>query len=311
MLIHNTVRFIWVKRQIEKICHEMTESGVERALTEFPKDMEEMYLQMLQRVRTNKSLRTSTSAENALKLVLYAVRPLNAKEFIEAISCSPTVRTAPQDQFSLKVVLDVCQNLVVLDEQLKVVRFAHFSVQEFLLTQFNSEDGHSCVAEICLTTLLTPYPIRNHTAEVHYMMDYASVNWPAHVRRSGAGSNRLVDLWKEFFSPSSSLLYEKWVSHVLGCEDGIPGWLRSTIVVPLLAACHYGLNVVFGWRARFHVETVDLDVERTSFHRFQRFMGCQARYIIFLVELPRTSISQPLAALMTYRGVAGRRFGAP
>lgn len=81
-----------MKHQIEKLCDEITESGVERTLTEYPIDMNEIYLEMLQKIES-KSSRTSACAEDALKLIMYAVRPLTSKELIEAISFASTVRS--------------------------------------------------------------------------------------------------------------------------------------------------------------------------------------------------------------------------
>lgn len=248
--MYDLCRFIWVKRQIEKICYEITESGVERALTELPKDLDEMYLEMLHRVRTNKSSRAATIAENALKLVLYAVRPLSPEELIEAISFTATVSASAsassRDNLTLPAVFDICQNLVVLDKRLGVVRFAHFSVQEFLSTQFNSAEVHTCVAEICLTILLTPGANGGHKSENLAMTHYSILNWPEHVRRSGTGSNALAGLWKIFLMPSSSLPYKQWVSRISGSVWELRS-VKSTLIAPLLVACFYQLVDVFGW----------------------------------------------------------------
>ncbi|KAL0631450.1 hypothetical protein Q9L58_009682 [Maublancomyces gigas] len=251
--------FIWVKFQIERICSEIVEGGVEEALTELPKGLNEMYSEMLQKIRTNKSHRTSTIVRMALKFVLCAVRPPSPKELVEAIRFTPmlckSASASSWDGLTLAAVLGVCQNLLILDDRLGVVRFAHFSVQEFLLTQFSSEEVHTCLAEICLTILLAPGAHGDDKSAALAMTDYATINWPEHLRLSSStGSSSLVGLWQQFLTPSSSGLYEKWASKIpvptyqplLGILDQLHP-TKSTVIAPLLVACFYQLADVVRW----------------------------------------------------------------
>lgn len=60
-----------------------------------------------------------------------------------------------QHHLALQEVLDICCNLVVLDETLLVLRFAHLSVREFLetLPEYNSAKSHSAISLCCLKSV--------------------------------------------------------------------------------------------------------------------------------------------------------------
>lgn len=229
-------RFIWAKYQIAKICYEVTKGGVEKALAELPHDLDEMYSEILQGIKTRyqQSPQTSTMAENALTWVLCAARPLSSTGLIEAVSITPEGGTQyfDSDGLTVQTMLDICQPLLVLDSQLGVFRFAHFSVQEFLMKQFTVDKSHTHVAEACLTLLM------NYTAGDYppSMLGYATVNWAAHVRLSGAGINTLTNLCTAFLRPSPA--YENWISNVSGREGHR---LLSSSSNPLLVACYYQL----------------------------------------------------------------------
>lgn len=268
-------RFIWVKHQITKICSEITQGDIERALSELPEDLDEMYLEMLQSIRKNKTSRASTIAETALKLILYARRPLSPEELIEAILFTPTARTSPiliqnppdvtslGGHLTLSAVFDICQNLVVLDNRLQVLRFAHFSVQEFLLKQFNSEEEHTGVAEVCLDALVN-HTTRSSLPQTLAIMDYATCNWGDHVRLSGVGSNALKDLCQVFLTPC--LAYENWVLRISTTSEELCP-VTSQTLAPLLVACFYQLLELLRWLLEMDTNPNSANyLGRTSIH---------------------------------------------
>lgn len=149
-----------------------------------------MYSDIQNRItHESESPRTIAIARDTLMWILYAIRPLTPMELIAAISMTPLALGFDTNGLTVKTILDVCQNLVVFDEKLDVLRFAHYSVQEFLLLDLEPADCHTQVAEVCLT-LLTHHYMTPGT-EAPALMDYSTLNWPVHVQSSGTGSDAL------------------------------------------------------------------------------------------------------------------------
>ncbi|KAL7273443.1 hypothetical protein RUND412_003715 [Rhizina undulata] len=87
-----------------------------------------------------------------------AQSPLIEADIIGAVSIEPLDFNGDQDHQDLKIqdLLDVCQNLIVTDRQLGVLRTAHFSVNEFLEYHCKMTEAHNHAAEICLTLMRRP-----------------------------------------------------------------------------------------------------------------------------------------------------------
>lgn len=253
-LTWGVTRFIWVKYQILKICNEITAAGVEQAWTELPEDLDKMYTAILQTIRDrHESTRRYDMAESALKLILYTVRPLSPEELLEAIAVGST---APSHRINLPILFDICQNLVVVDEELGVLRFAHFSVQEFLFKKFKPSDGHTAVANVCLGTLMNQGATGRGQEPV--MRGYAVDHWPEHVRQSD-GASSITALCLDFLGSEA---FNSWVS--TACESN---WLFKVrgpgSISTLIVASYYQLAEIF--RNLLYTET-DLGATNDSGH---------------------------------------------
>ncbi|KAL7266514.1 hypothetical protein RUND412_010940 [Rhizina undulata] len=109
--------------------------------------------------------------------------------------------------------LDVCQNLVVLDEELGVLRTAHFSVTEFLLKKVGIREARTAASEVCLTLLGKPCP--HDTVDTHtirsipntrpntrphtrpYTRPYTKPQTENHVLDNFASRDYVMDYWAE------------------------------------------------------------------------------------------------------------------
>lgn len=124
-----------------------------------------------------------------------------------------------------------------------MLRFAHFSVQEFLLQRYGAEKGHAGVAAVCLTLLMATSATGINECDESSLVRYASFNWPEHVRLSGAGNRAIEDLTEIFLNPSP--VYQAWVSTVSTKHDELRSNPSETLA-PLLVACHFRLSTIFG-----------------------------------------------------------------
>ncbi|KAI5837913.1 hypothetical protein DFP73DRAFT_580864, partial [Morchella snyderi] len=204
--------FLWVKYQLDRICLEATVNGILTVLDELPETLKETYSEITKRINNKKgSKRTRDITNKVLAWMLYALRPLSTAELIEAVS---EPYSSSKNDLTESTILDICCNLVVFDEGLGVLRFAHFSVQEFLLSEIDSKECHTMMAGVCLTSLMhetepgTPAPA---------LLGYSTSNWAAHVRSSDSESDVVKDFWTKFLRPRRA--YNEWVGRI-SIEDG-------------------------------------------------------------------------------------------
>ncbi|KAL7267907.1 hypothetical protein RUND412_009491, partial [Rhizina undulata] len=207
--------FLWVRLQLEHMCKEKSEDSIQLALQRLPKDLEATYLviwgKILGATDNNRIL-----AQRTLKWIICAKRPLTMLEITEATSVIPMqwAERPGHGNVTPETFLDVCQNLVVLDKELGVLRTAHFSVTEFLWKTISAGEAHTAAAEACLTLLCsenhvsTSRQTENHVLDNYALCDYVMGNWAEHVRLSGDGNSTLTELLKMFFQPSA---YSKWL----------------------------------------------------------------------------------------------------
>ncbi|KAL7270079.1 hypothetical protein RUND412_007225 [Rhizina undulata] len=216
--------FLWVSLQIKSICDEKTSKAIDKALQRLPKSLKGTYSVIWEKI-CGQSEESEILAGRTLMWIMCAQSPLIEAEVIDAVSIEPLDFTGDQDHQGLKIqdLLDVCQNLIVMDKQLGVLRTAHFSVNEFLAHHFKTTEAHNHAAEICLTLMSRPkiydeppmpppdrhlYSTKKPTPrpemydEPHPLRYYIFDYWPHHIRFSGDASNSLLHFQKQFFNAS-------------------------------------------------------------------------------------------------------------
>ncbi|CAG8979473.1 hypothetical protein HYALB_00012073 [Hymenoscyphus albidus] len=128
--------FRWVSLQIQNLCDSQRikhEIDVVEELGKLPRTLKESYEITYQRIQEAPTT-SCRVAKLAMTWQLCAHTPLNTQEFITAVS----VDTNATDPTGLYITLspsqlfNMCRNLIVLDEETDMFRFAHLSVQEYL-----------------------------------------------------------------------------------------------------------------------------------------------------------------------------------
>ncbi|KAL7266228.1 hypothetical protein RUND412_011235, partial [Rhizina undulata] len=165
--------FLWVRFQIEHICKEKLEPAIRKALQRLPKDLKATYSVIWDKVEADTE-DNFLLAQRTIKWIICAKSPLTVDEIIEAVSITPMQWAEKPDHASIThtTLLDVCQNLLVLDKELGVLRTAHFSVTEFLLVKINSAEAHTFAAEVCLTLLCCENHFNNHVNSSRQTKNY-------------------------------------------------------------------------------------------------------------------------------------------
>jgi ankyrin repeat protein len=125
----------------------------------------ETYNRALRKIHIKKPA-TTLFVQKIFKWITCARRPLAIDEIKEAISISPGDKNLNSDNITTddSRIIQACANLVVFDSDDRTIRFAHYSVKEFLLCAPNHDESISNVhfqlvdaereaGEICVTYL--------------------------------------------------------------------------------------------------------------------------------------------------------------
>lgn len=179
--------FLWVDYQLRELCKLRRVSDIHARLGKLPKNLSGVYDEIMGSIES----RPGTDFElatRALKWMLVSCRPLKPQELVAATELNPSStppdqlppdQPPPEPSLDVELVIQVCGGLILLDQELDVMRFAHLSVQEYLETRKNTWgtiDAQCFVSEGCLWTLqsgLSPMPA------LYY---YAGRSWFRHCR---------------------------------------------------------------------------------------------------------------------------------
>ncbi|KAF8126505.1 hypothetical protein EV363DRAFT_1268265 [Boletus edulis] len=128
--------FRWVQCSIDTLNRCVTLKELSRALNDLPEGLDETYERILLAIDTE--TRERQLALRALIWLVAALRPLHIDELMEGLSIDLEKRTL---DFSVgpmhrEALLDVCGSLVTYDEKTGIVILSHFSVKEYLMSEF-------------------------------------------------------------------------------------------------------------------------------------------------------------------------------
>ncbi|KAI0315317.1 hypothetical protein OF83DRAFT_1200501 [Amylostereum chailletii] len=217
---HANGMFRWVFCQIDALrnCLPM---DIRRTLQDLPKTLNETYQRILQNIKKS----FSSHALRLFQCLAFSERPLHILELVDVLSVdfhSGPIPTFDPSYRPLEAeVLRICSSLVVLDTETGIVQFAHFSVQEYMLSEdLSSTEGvsfyhidalqsHTILAQVCLSMLIYNSAVdgAGHEEAGVYFIQYAAVHWFTHVQYESVADDITVEVMMEMlFHPQNSLL---------------------------------------------------------------------------------------------------------
>ena len=121
-------------------------------------------------------------AENAIRLILAAKRNLETKDFLEALQMGSEWKRP----VSANTLMEMCQNLVELDTESNVFRFAHLSVREYFEEKegFKTRDANAFVLNSCIERLQRLSG--DHQSDITPFGEYALAYWLQHCEAIGS-----------------------------------------------------------------------------------------------------------------------------
>ena len=258
-------------------------------LGKFPRGLDAIYAGIWNDIQAQ-SGRGPAIARTAFMWIFCACQPLFPNQLAELVSMH-----CFGNRISIKIdnVLKCCRNLLVLDEQLDAIRFAHTSVLEYLEQNeiVNQTDAHSMASDICVSILAEmKEPLIISTAHNYESsrrpgcLLYSIYFWLTHVRNCGrvcTGKPWTESLTKFLTPPSQA--YEYWYTTMkvndLSTKD-IPYYglqrFDSDATPSLFAATYYGLDCIEEDLWRKHVNEVNSDQQTLL---FMAVLGSQVEMI--------------------------------
>ena len=245
-------------RQIENLCRMKTEADIRSAMRALPTNtLNELYEEDFTGI-SQYGQHARSYAIQIFSMLLCAQEPLSPEVFIQVMA-----KTLPQqgETITLAQMIDVCFNLVILDSELNVLRFAHISFQEFLETraEFDSHCVHRAIATSCLDFCLEGLP-RGMDSDLSPKDDfyhYSAVYWAEHcsITLSEGADQFITGKMEEFIFDSGevALGFVDWIQAVNKFIEKLPNdhalakALYSVIHSagsPLFTACVFGLTPI-------------------------------------------------------------------
>ena len=142
--------------QVKQLLKQQTESAIRNQLGKLPGGLKEAYDEIYGEIAA-RDAHEKTLADRAFMWVMCAVTPLNNDELFDAVR-RDGISTELADEVDEDLLLDICNNLLVLDSQRHVWRFSHLSVQEYFESHhWSLWDAHSLASKVCLVFLIETF----------------------------------------------------------------------------------------------------------------------------------------------------------
>ena len=160
-----------------------TEADIRNAMRTLPKNtLDELYEEAFDQILKSGQFAQSYATQ-AFSMLLCAQEALSPEALLQVMA-----KTALQhgEIMTLDKMIDICLDLVVLDSELNVLRFAHISFQEFLETraEFAPHNVHKVAAATCLAFCLEGLPrgMESELSPKDLFHHYSAVYWAEHCR---------------------------------------------------------------------------------------------------------------------------------
>ena len=212
------------------------DSDIRSRLGLLPPRLEQLYGEIYSELISDPGDVACSVIQSTLKWLLSAQKTLHTPEFLWAVTIELDV---PSKNTTKEIILGLCRNLVIHDEDLDTFRFAHLSVREFLekkpefslvscnimategclLQIFNSADclkGTPALKESITSALEDDSGLSMQSAAGQFLA-YAIEFWAIHCRVAGqsarSGGSKLGQRFRYFMSgePWENSIFDIWV----------------------------------------------------------------------------------------------------
>ena len=160
-----------------------TEADVRDAMRTLPKNtLDQLYEEAFDRIPKSGQYAQSYAIQ-VFSMLLCAQEALSPEALLQAVA---KTNSQHGEIMTVDKMIDICLDLVVVDSELNVLRFAHISFQEFLETraEFTPQNVHKVAAAICLDFCLegSSRGMESAMSPKDHFHHYSAVYWAEHCR---------------------------------------------------------------------------------------------------------------------------------
>ena len=242
-------------RQIESLSQLKTEADIRNTMRALSTEtLNDLYDNSFTRI-TESGRNTREYAKQIFSVLLCAQEALSPEALIQATTSADSQQG---EAMTLAKIFDICLNLVVLDSELKVLRFTHASFQDYLekKAEFSQHNVHKEAAKYCLDLCLKGLPpsMEINSSPKDSFYHYSAVHWAEHCRIAIVDGHNvpIISKMQEFVFHENdvSLGFVDWIQEVGKFAKELPrdhrllkelNSLTSLDCSPLLTACVFGL----------------------------------------------------------------------
>ena len=174
-------RFLLLKFQLDHVLSLREPRNRIKALDSVPRDMSSAYNDIMQRIENSKN-GDKELAIKVLTWLFHALAPLHMQELLEALVIEEGDDYLHREDMLQPIdVIDCCKSLVIQDTSSGLVRFTHYTVQEYIGTLRAVLLSQQYLSMVCLTSIACrDVPGRDMITPT--FQDYAFRFWAEHVR---------------------------------------------------------------------------------------------------------------------------------
>jgi ankyrin repeat protein len=210
---------------MDSLGREDTGKGVRKALQELPEEIDGTYENAMTRIQ-NQDGRKAQRAEQVLSWICFAARPMTVDELRYALAVE--VGDTQIDEEAVpdgNHLVSVCAGLVTIDNDSNVIRFVHYTTQEYFdrIKNVQYSEAPAQIAMTCITYLsldeFATGPCDNDEAMEAKMLkypflQYASQYWGIHARGEPEKDPIVQDLVMKFLKQTSNMSCSLQFAHI-------------------------------------------------------------------------------------------------
>lgn len=251
---------------------------MKKALSSLPKTLNDTYARILAQIDEN----YKDDALSVFRWLAFSTRMMCLEEIAEAAVLRPTMTLLSSDTrlTDIEDVIGICSSMLTVERfgpTQRIVRFAHFSVQEYLLSceagyfSISEISSHDYIAGCCISYLLQFNEPLSETEASRSSWDdfplivYATNEWYTHVEMAERGnSNSYFGALIKFFSSGFKNAFARWKLTFKKPHRLLGKFTRENKDPPLFYTSYLGLVEATEWLLQ---SGVDINERYTDFER--------------------------------------------